>query len=457
LKTYGGRALAGVSGERATNEEAYLFQKFVRTVLGSNNVDHWDHIAYHSPVAGLGITTGTGAMTNSISEALHADAFLIAGTDPFKEFPILGTRIGQAARRGAKLVVIDTIDTVISKEADVFLKINPGTANAAVNGILSVIVEEGLYDKEYTSERVEGFDELKTHLKKKSAEKAAEICGVEAEDIRKAARIYASAEKAPIYYSLRFTAQGPGSVTVMNIANLALICGKVGKEGSGINPLRSGANLQGICDMGVLPAHYTAYQRLTNKESVQRFSEAWEEALPIEPGISLLEPMTEWKGLFVMGEDIITRADDRIDEVVKLIDGLELLVVQDAFLTETAKLADVVLPSCTYAEKEGTVTNTERRVQRIRKAIPMHKGTKEDWKILSELLALFGKKAYASAEEVFEEIRTVTPSYAGINFERLDAEGSLQWPCPTEAHPGTPVLHTEGFGRGEKALVVSVE
>lgn len=458
LKTYGGGALAGVSGERATNEEAYLFQKFVRTVLGSNNVDHWDHIAYHSPVAGLGITTGTGAMTNSIGEALYADAFLVAGTDPFKEFPILGTRIGQAARRGAKLVVIDTIDTVMSKEADVFLKIKPGTANAAINGILSVIVEEGLYDKEYTSVRVEGFDELKTHLKKKSADKAAEICGVRAEDIREAARIYATAEKAPIYYSLRFAAQGPGSVTVMNIANLALICGKVGKEGCGINPLRSGANLQGICDMGVLPAHYTAYQRITDKEAVKRFSLAWDEALPEEPGISLLEPMTEWKGLFVMGEDIISRADDRIDDVVKIIDGLDLLVVQDALLTETAKLADVVLPACTYAEKEGTVTNTERRVQRIRKAIPMHKGTKADWQILSELLALFGKKGdYASAEEIFEEIRTVTPSYAGISYHRLDEAGTLQWPCPTEDHPGTPVLHTEGFGRGEKALVVSVE
>jgi predicted molibdopterin-dependent oxidoreductase YjgC len=244
----------------------------------------------------------------------------------------------------------------------------------------------------------------------------------------------------------------------MNIANLALICGKVGREGCGINPLRSGANLQGICDMGVLPAHYTAYQRITNKETVKKFGAAWGETLPEEPGISILEPMTAWKGLFVMGEDIISRADDKTDEVVKMIDGLDLLVVQDAFLTETAKLADVVLPSCTYAEKEGTVTNTERRVQRIRKAIPMHEGTKADWQILSELLALFGKKGdYASAEEIFEEIRTVTPSYAGINYARLDAEGTLQWPCPTESHPGTPILHTEGFGRGEKALVVSVE
>lgn len=453
----GSDALAGLCGDRTTNEEAFLFQKLLRLGLGTNNVDHWDHIAYASPVAGLGISLGNGAMTNSIMEALDADAFLVAGVDPYKDFPIAGVRLGQAVRKGAKLVVIDTVDTVVAKDATVFLKIRPGTVNATINGMLKSILDEGLADEAFLSAKVEGFEELASYLKRVTVEKAAEQCGVDASDLRAAARIYAEAKQAPIYYGLRFTAQGPATVTVMNLANLALVGGKVGKPGCGVNPLRSGANLQGICDMGALPAHYPAYRRVCNGEAGKELEALWGATLPADPGAGFAtEEGAGIKGLFVLGEDPMALAADA-DAMRAKLESLDLLVVQDSFLTATAALADVVLPSCTYAEKEGTLTNTERRVQRIRKSVPLRKGSKADWMILSELLGAFGvEAAYASAEEIFEEIRKAVPAYAGMSYSRLDAAGSLQWPCPSEDHPGTPVLHTDGFGRGARALVIPV-
>ncbi|NLF47662.1 MAG: formate dehydrogenase subunit alpha [Clostridiales bacterium] len=401
-------------------------------------------------------------MTNSIPEVMDADAILITGSNTTVGHPVLGARIGQAIREGAKLVVIDPRKIPLAKEADVFLQIKPGTNIAVINGLINVIIKEKLYDREYISKRTEGFEELKETVKDYTPERVAEICGVSADDIVKAARIYAKAEKSPIYYAMGVTQFATGTAGVMNICNLALVCGKIGKYGCGVNPLRGQNNVQGACDMGCLPGDLTAYQKVANPDALKKFSEFWGVELSNAPGRTITEIMNaicedDIRCLYIMGENPMI-SDPDINHVDHALEHCEFLVVQDIFMTETAELADVVLPAACYAEKDGTFSNTERRVQKIRKAVDAPQGVLPDWEILAGLLQRLGVPAeYDSAEDIFNEMRKVTPSYAGITYDRMEKLGSLQWPCPDEEHPGTPVLHTAKFTRGEHALFKPAE
>lgn len=416
---YGREALAGLTGTHGTNEEYYLFQKLIGTAIGA------------VPAIGQVLTLGAGAMTNSLSEVMEANTILIVGSDPDQEHPVLGARIGQAVRKDAKLVIIHTEETELAKEADIYLKIKPGTYVSVLNSLIHVMIEESLLDADDVAAKVEGFEELKNLVKAYSPEKVAKECGVEEELIHKAARLYGEAAKAPIYYSEGLTKCQPqdvASACVDDLANLALICGKIGRSGCGVNMLRSGSNLQGAYDMGVSPADASDYKNIS--------------------GV---------KALYIMGDDPVAVAKDT-HQMETLLKDIEFLVVQDLFLTETAKLADVVLPGASFAEKDGTFTNTERRVQRIRKAVKSKGDVKADWMILGELLKNFGQgQGYGSAEEIFDEMRQTTPFYAGITYRRLEELGSLQWPCPTTDHAGTPILYAEDFPKGKKAQLVLVK
>ena len=450
-------ALAGLSSARCSNEDNYVFQKMVRAAFGTNNVDHCARLCHASTVAGLAITLGSGAMTNSIAEAADQDVVFVTGSNTTETHPVIGSLIRQAKKKGAKIIVAEPRRIPLCREADVFLQIKPGTNVALFNGMMNVIISEGLQDQKYIDERTEGYEALVEMVKDYTPEVVAEICQIDAEELKKAARLYAKADKAGIYYAMGVTQHSTGTEGVMGTSNLALLCGKIGKYGCGVNPLRGQNNVQGACDMGCLPTDFPAYQKVFNDAAREKFEKAWGVSLSAKPGLTVTEIMNavedgSVRGLYIMGENPMM-SDPDLNHVEKALKNCELLVVQDIFLTETAALADVVLPGCTFAEKDGTFTNTERRVQRIRKAIPCVGESKADFEILSEVMAALGyENSFQTAEEVFTEMATVTPSYGGMSYERLEKLGSLQWPCPTADHPGTPILHVGKFSRGERAL-----
>ena len=452
----GADALAGLSSARCSNEDNYVFQKMVRAVFGTNNVDHCARLCHASTVAGLATTLGSGAMTNSIAEAADQDVVFVTGSNTTETHPVIGSLIRQAKRKGGKIIVAEPRRIPLCREADVFLQIKPGTNVALFNGMMNVIISEGLQDQKYIDERTEGYAELVEVVKDYTPEVVAEICGIDAEELKKAARMYAKADKAGIYYAMGVTQHSTGTEGVMGTSNLALLCGKIGKYGCGVNPLRGQNNVQGACDMGCLPGDMPGYQKIFNDTVREKFEKAWGVSLSGKPGLTVTEIMNaveegKIRGLYIMGENPMM-SDPDINHVKHALEHCELLVVQDIFLTETAALADVVLPGCTFAEKDGTFTNTERRVQRIRKAIPCVGESKTDFEILSDVMAALGyENSFRTAEEVFAEIASVTPSYAGMSYGRLE-QGGLQWPCPTADHPGTPILHVGKFSRGERAL-----
>ena len=450
-------ALAGLSSARCTNEDNYVFQKMMRAAIGTNNVDHCARLCHASTVAGLAITLGSGAMTNSIAEVVDQDVIFVTGSNTTETHPVIGSLIRQAHLKGAKVIVAEPRRIPLCREADVFLQIKPGTNVALFNGMMNVIISEGLQDQKYIDERTEGYAELVEAVRDYTPEVVAEICNIDAEDLKKAARLYAKAEKAGIYYAMGVTQHSTGTEGVMGTSNLALLCGKIGKYGCGVNPLRGQNNVQGACDMGCLPTDFPAYQKVFNDAAREKFEKAWGVSLPGKPGLTVTEIMNaveegKVRGLYIMGENPMM-SDPDLNHVKKALTNCEFLVVQDIFLTETAALADVVLPGCTFAEKDGTFTNTERRVQRIRKAIKSVGESRADFEILSDVMAALGYgNSFRTAEEVFAEMASVTPSYGGMSYERLDRLGSLQWPCPTADHPGTPILHVGKFSRGERAL-----
>jgi formate dehydrogenase major subunit len=452
-RVHGADALAGLASARVTNEENYLFQKMVRATFGTNNVDHCARLCHASTVAGLATTLGSGAMTNSIEEALNTDVFFITGSNTTETHPVFGSRIRQAKARGAKIIVAEPRRIDLAEEADIFLQITPGTNVALFNGMMNVIIEEGLQDEEFIKERTENYDELVAVMKNYPPQKVAEICGIDAEQLKEAARLYAKADKAAIYYSMGVTQHSTGTSGVMGTSNLALLTGNLGKESCGVNPLRGQNNVQGACDMGCLPGDLTGYQKVANPEALAKFSKAWGVELSAEPGHTVTEiiPMAgkgEIKGLYIMGENPMLSDPDQ-KHVRDALEKLDFLVVQDIFLTETAQFADVVLPAASFAEKDGTFTNTERRVQRVRKAIEPVGQSKADWQILVEVMQRLGyDKDYVSAGAIMEEIAALTPAYGGINYARLEETSSLQWPCPTADHPGTKFLHAGKFARG---------
>ena len=404
-------------------------------------------------VAGLAAAFGSGAMTNSIEEIEFTDVILAMGTNTTENHPVLSSRIKRAVRqRGAKLIVIDPREIDLVKYATLWLRQKPGTDVAVLNGMMNIIITEGIYAKEYVENRTEGFEALKKTVAAYTPKHVEKISGVPAEDLKAAARLYAKANKASILYAMGMTQHITGTDNVKSCANISMLCGKIGIEGGGVNPLRGQNNVQGACDMGALPNVLPAYQPVANDETRAKFEKAWGAALPAKPGKTIVEIMDgahkgEIKALYIMGENPMI-SDPDLTHVEASLKHLDLLIVQDIFLTETARLADVVLPSACFAEKDGTFTNTERRVQRVRKAVPAPGQAKADWEIIAGISAKMGYPMnYASAAEIMAEINAVAPSYAGITYERLEKEG-IQWPCPNTGHPGTRFLHKDRFSRG---------
>ncbi|AOY74790.1 formate dehydrogenase [Clostridium formicaceticum] len=395
-------------------------------------------------------------MTNSIAEIKEADVIFITGSNTTESHPVIGAQVRQGIRsHGAKLIVADPREIDLAKDADVFLKIKPGTTIALSNAMINVILEENLENKAYIEENTEGFEALKEVVAKYTPEKVAKICGVDAEDIRRAARLYAEANKGTILYCMGVTQHHNGTENVMSLSNLALVTGNLGRESTGVNPLRGQNNVQGACDMGALPNVMTGYQPVNNSAVIEKFENAWDVKLSDKVGLTIPEVMHgaeagDVKMIYIFGENPMI-SDPNTKHVEKALNKA-FVVVQDLFLTETAELADVVLPAASFAEKDGTFVNTERRVQRVRKAVEPSGEAKPDWVILMELMNKLGyDKKYSNVEEVFEEIRAVTPQYAGISYDRIEEVG-IQWPCPTEDHPGTKFLHVGKPARGTGLL-----
>jgi len=452
-KESGPDSIAGFSSARVTNEENYLFQKFIRAVVGTNNVDHCARLCHASTVAGLATTFGSGAMTNSIDEAEYLKNIFVIGSNTTEQHPVIGMKIKKAVRQhGARLIVADPREIDLVKFSALWLRQKPGTDVALLNGMMNVILAEGLYDKTFVETRTEGFEDMKKVVEQYPPEVASQITGVPADDIRKAARMYAEIHPAAIFFSMGITQHTTGVDNVKSCANLAMLCGDLGVEGGGVNPLRGQNNVQGSCDMGALPVVYTGYQPVANEEARAKFEKVWGVSLPPKPGLTLVETLNaahdkKIKALYVMGENPML-SDPDLTHAEASLKKLDLLIVQDIFLSETAKLAHVVLPAASFAEKDGTFTNTERRVQLIRKAVNAPGQAKADWKILSELSTKLGYAMhYESAEDIMKEINSLTPSYAGITYDRIEKTG-LQWPCPNATHPGTPILHIGKFTRG---------
>ncbi len=408
-------------------------------------------------MAGLAATLGSGAMTNSIGEIAHNDVLFIIGSNATEAHPIIGNKMKQAALRGAKLIVVDPRRTELAERAHLWLRLKPGTDNALVNGLLHHIISNGWHDAAYIEERCEGFDDLWETVREYPPARASEITGVPVELIEQAAELYATTPRAGIFYTLGITEHTTGTANVMNLANLGMVTGHIGVEFAGVNPMRGQNNVQGSCDMGALPNSFPGYPSVNDPDARARFSEAYGVPMPEKMGLRIPEMLDmavygKLKAMFIMGEDpALTDAD--ANHVRKAFQSLDFLVVQNLFMTETAGYADVFLPAACYAEKDGTFTNTERRVQRVRKAVEPPGECRPDWEIIIDLAGRLGHHMdFSSPEEVFEEVRRVIPNFAGITYDRLDKEGGLQWPCPSEDHPGTQFLHAGRFTRGTGLL-----
>jgi len=405
-------------------------------------------------VAGLAAAFGSGAMTNTIADLEKSEVILVTGSNTTENHPVISSYIKRAVSfKGAKLIVVDPRKIPLTKFASIWMRQRLGTDVAWINGMIHVIIKENLYDKEYVETRTTGFEELKKTVEKYTPEYVEKITGIPENQIIEAARLYANAKAASIVYAMGITQHITGTDNVKSLANLAMLCGNVGIEGGGVNPLRGQNNVQGACDMGGLPNVYSGYQRVDNPEIREKMEKAWGAPLPDKPGLTVTEMMQlahegRIKALYIMGENPMV-SDPDINHVKDAFENLDLLVVQDIFMTETAQLADVVLPSLSFAEKEGTFTNTERRIQRVRRAVSPPGEAKEDWKILCEISTRMGYTMnYGSAKDIMREIASVTPSYSGITYERIEQEG-IHWPCPSQDHPGTPILHVEKFARGK--------
>ncbi len=394
-------------------------------------------------------------MTNTIGCIEKADVILITGSNTTENHPVLSNFVKRAVTfKKTKLIVVDPRRIKISTFADQWLRPNLGTDVAWINGLMRVIIEEELFDKDFVTNRTEKFDELKDIVKKFTPEFVEEICGIPAQSLIDAARLYAGEKTGSILYCMGITQHTTGTDNVKSLANLAMLCGNLGMEGGGVNPLRGQNNVQGACDMGGLPNVFSGYQAVTDSELRKKMEDAWGVTdLPEKPGLTATKMIPSaydgnLKAMYIIGENPLV-SDPDLNHAEKSLLNLDFLVVQDIFLSETAVIADVVLPSACFAEKDGTFTNTERRVQRIRKAVDPPAEAWEDWKIICEIGTLMGyPMSYANSSDIMEEISRTTPSYAGITFDRIEQEG-ICWPCPNREHPGTPILHRDQFTRGK--------
>ena len=392
-------------------------------------------------------------MTNSIDELEHAECIFIIGSNTSEAHPLIASRIFKAKERGATIIVADPRKIHLAHYADIHVRQRLGTDVALINGIMQTILSEGWEDKDYIAARTEQFDQLREALAPYTPEKVEEITGVSANDLRSIARAYATSKSSSIVYAMGITQHTTGVDNVKSLANLAMLCGRVGVESGGVNPLRGQNNVQGSCDMGALPNVYPGYQQVNNEETAKKFEAAWGTTLSRKPGLTIMDMFDgalagTTKAMIILGENPMV-SDPDLRHVAEALNALDFLLVIDIFLTETARLADVVLPGVSFAEKEGTFTNTERKVQRVRKAIEPVGSARPDWQILCDLSRAMGYPMdYSHPSAIQEEVAALTPSYGGITYERLE-QGGLQWPCPTKEHPGTKFLHKDRFTRGK--------
>ena len=438
---------------RSPNENIYITQKLARVACGTQNVDHCARICHGPTVAGLATTFGSGAMTNGFDSIKEADYIFCIGSNNMEAHPLFGRKLIQAQKNGAKLVVLDPRYTPTAKIADEYVQFKTGTDVALMNGMIKVIIDNDLQDDEFIKNRTKGFDELKETVQKYDLETVSEITHIAPEVIEELAIEYAKADKAAIVYSLGITEHSHGADNVMSTANLAMLTGNIGREGTGVNPLRGQNNVQGACDMGALPSDYVGYRKVADQETTDWFNEYYGTNLPAKPGLTLVEMMNaahagDLKVLYIHGEDPVL-SDADIKHTKEALANLDMLIVQELFMTDTAQCADVVLPAAGWGEQEGTFTNGERRVQCLHKAQEPPEGAMLDWKIMEEIAVRMGvpreKFHYESAEEIFEEIRECAPIFAGMNRERLDTPEALHWPCPSVDDPCQPLMHKDKF------------
>ena len=451
---YGPDSIGGLSSAKCTNEENYVLQKFVRAAIGTNNVDHCARLCHASTVAGLARAFGSGAMTNSIDELKNAGCIFVIGSNTTEAHPVIGLVVKEAVvKNGGQLLVADPREIDLVRFAKLHISQRPGSDVALINAMMNVIISEGLSDKEFVDSRTEDFEALAETVKDFTPEKAEKITTIPAEQIRRAARMYAKAETASIIYSMGITQHTTGTDNVLSLANLAMLTGNVGRESTGVNPLRGQNNVQGACDLGALPNVYPGYQSVEDACINKKFEKAWGVELSDKKGLTVVEMVhavetSGIKALYFMGENPAL-SDPNLNRTRKALEAVDFLVVQDIFLSETAEYADVVLPSVCFAEKEGTFTNTERRVQRVRKAVDPPGQVRNDWEIVCEVATKMGyAMSYDSADEIMDEIASVSPIYGGMSFDRIETVG-LQWPCPDKEHPGTKYLHKGKFSRGK--------
>ncbi|HSW61819.1 MAG TPA: formate dehydrogenase subunit alpha [Dissulfurispiraceae bacterium] len=448
---YGADSIAGLSSARCTTEENYVFQKFMRTVIGTNNVDHCARLCHAPSAAGLDALFGSGAMTNSIAEIPAMEMLFIIGSNTKETHPVIANRMIEARRNGAKIVIADPRRVPMVRFADLHLQLKPGTDAVLLNGIAHVILKEKLFDADFISQRTDGFEAWRTSVEAFAPEAISDVTGVPAASIIATARLYGSSRKAGIFFAMGITQHSNGTDNVLAIANLALLTGNIGRPHTGINPLRGQNNVQGASDAGALPDVFPGYQSVRIPENRAKFEQAWHASLSDRPGLTLTEMMPaalkgDLKALYIMGENPVV-TDPNMSHTVEALDALEFLVVQDIFLTETARLADVVLPAACFAEKNGTFTNTERKVQRVRQAVNAPGAARNDLAILIDLSSRLGfDMCLDSPESAFAEFSSLWPVLGGITYRRLEG-GGLQWPCPDAQHPGTPYLYAQGFPR----------
>jgi formate dehydrogenase major subunit len=455
---HGGAALAGFGSAKGSNEEAYLFQKLVRTGFGTNNVDHCTRLCHASSVAALIETIGSAAVTAPFAEAAHADVIVVIGANPTVNHPVAATFFKNAVKAGAKLIVVDPRGQALSRHATYMLRQKPGSDVALLNALMHVIVDEGLYDKQYVAARTDGFEVLQKHLADYSPETMEPVCGVPAATMREVARLYAKAEAAMIFWGMGISQHVHGTDNARCLISLALMCGQVGRPGTGLHPLRGQNNVQGASDAALIPMFYPDYKSVEDPATRERFESYWNAKLDPKRGLTVVEiadAMHERriKGLYVMGENP-AMSDPNLNHAREALARLDHLVVQDLFLTETAMFADVVLPASAFPEKTGTFTNTDRRVQLGRQALNPPGEARQDLELIQEIARRLGLDwRYDHPRAVFEEMRGCMQSLNGITWERLERESAVTYPCDDEVSPGHDVIFGEGFptksGRGK--------
>ncbi|WP_461480839.1 formate dehydrogenase subunit alpha [Porticoccus sp.] len=458
LDEAGPMAVGIISSARATNEDNYAAQKLARAVLKTNNVDHCARICHSPTVAGLKQTLGSGAMTNSAADIFETELILVFGADPTENHAILGGHIIRAHLAGTRLIVVDPRRTRLAKLADMHLQLKPGSNIALINALLKTILDNHWQDSEFIEARCEGLAPLAAAVAD-AYEGVESATGIDLETIRETARAYSKASRAMMFYGMGITQYVSGTNNVIALSNLALVCGQIGRPGTGINPLRGQNNVQGACDMGCLPNVYPGYQPVADPAVREKFSRAWKTALPEQPGLTSLGMSKAaldgiFRALILFGEDPVITDPDQNQERLAL-SRLDLLVVAELTMTDTARMADVVLPAASFAEKSGTFTNCERRVQHVRQALPPPGEARGDWQWLAAIARQLGSDQldWADSEAVFREMAALTPSYSAMSYPRLDEHSGLQWPCSAETPEGTPVLHRNSFPIGRARLI----